>query len=205
MHLYNKKEKIMYLKLFVLSLIIFSALQTQSHASAQGLVALFRSYAVSFVDVLSAMHCYINVKHIPSKKEIALKNLIEKIRTYGVNTITGPEQETLLHYAARTINDEEIVAILISEGAHINAQNKDESTPLHVAVQRKEPKIVIFLLQNGAKMDMPAKDGETPFTMARCRNKAQRILYDTEEIYTILKMHRKKKIDELLRRNKEML
>ena len=58
------------------------------------------------------------------------------------------------------------IKFLINLGAEINAMDKNELTPLHLAVLHNRKEIVIKLLQNGAIKDMTNTRGETPLYIA---------------------------------------
>jgi ankyrin repeat protein len=58
------------------------------------------------------------------------------------------ENQTPLHYAARTDNAD-MIKLLIKRGADINAINDDEETPAQVAKDRGASQEIIDLLQGG--------------------------------------------------------
>ena len=69
---------------------------------------------------------------------------------------------TLLHTASKTRNAE-MVAMLIREGADINAVNEDGETPLHGAMAtRRNYDTARLLIENGADLSNRAIDGRTP-------------------------------------------
>ncbi|XP_067942054.1 uncharacterized protein [Watersipora subatra] len=68
-------------------------------------------------------------------------------------------RNTPLHWAS-SYGTPEIVQVLIDDGGYVNAQNADGVTPLHDAVQRKDPNIVGLLLANNADMTLAAHGGK---------------------------------------------
>ena len=46
-----------------------------------------------------------------------------------------------------------LVKLLLSQGANINAKNKDGYTLLHYALQNKDTNLSSFLVENGATFD----------------------------------------------------
>ena len=72
-------------------------------------------------------------------------------------------KRSALHYVALSQNDHTNVAkFLITNGATINAKDKDENTPLHFAAKSGNTGIVKLLITNGAIIDAQNKYGYTP-------------------------------------------
>merc|ERR1719205_367778 len=72
-------------------------------------------------------------------------------------------KRSALHYVALSQNDHTNVAkFLITNGAMINAKDKDESTPLHFAARSGNVGIVKLLIENGAIIDAQKKYRYTP-------------------------------------------
>ena len=72
-------------------------------------------------------------------------------------------KRSALHYVALSQNDHTNVArFLITNGATINAKDKDENTPLHFAAGNGNIGIVKLLIKNGAIIDAQNKYGTTP-------------------------------------------
>ncbi|KAF8458302.1 ankyrin repeat-containing domain protein, partial [Terfezia claveryi] len=63
---------------------------------------------------------------------------------------TNEQDETPLHYAARSLWPSEIIAFLIDNGANIEAVNRSGRTPLHVAIVLNSIEAVRALLEKGA-------------------------------------------------------
>jgi len=82
-----------------------------------------------------------------------------------VNSKSKKPTNTPLHYAA--INgDIEIVEMLLSRHANINAENKYGNTPLHNAVESKKMEIIELLLKKGANVNARNSNNLTPFQLA---------------------------------------
>jgi len=72
-------------------------------------------------------------------------------------------KRSALHYVALSQNDHTNVAkLLITNGATINAKDKDENTPLHFAAKSGNTGIVKLLIKNGAIIDAQNKYEYTP-------------------------------------------
>lgn len=78
-----------------------------------------------------------------------------------VNSTCDKVIDTPLHLAVLT-EDEEIVRILLTKGAIINAKNQTNDTPLHLAVLKNAENIVLMLLEKGADMDVCNRRGNIP-------------------------------------------
>lgn len=77
--------------------------------------------------------------------------------------------ETALHYAALFCNVE-FVQLLVENGAHINAQNSEGSSPLFLAVQMGKFEVVYYLLEKGADKTITDKNGLSPLELAITKN-----------------------------------
>ena len=76
------------------------------------------------------------------------------------------EDCTPLHMAVSVRNNDEIIELLIANGANVNHQNIHGNTPLHSAAQKSNSDEARILLNNGAVIDMPNRDRETSLHMA---------------------------------------
>ena len=76
-------------------------------------------------------------------------------------------KRSALHYVALSQNDHTNVAkFLIKNGATINAIDKDENTPLHLAAMSGNIGIANILIENGADVNARKDDGYTPLHYA---------------------------------------
>ena len=100
-------------------------------------------------------------------------------------------QYTALHYAA--INDDtEIATNLISNGADVNAQNKDFYTPLHFAIQKGNTEVVSLLLaRDDIDVNTQNKDLYTPLHFARLGGFKQSPQNGASDVLEIIKKDRK--------------
>jgi len=65
---------------------------------------------------------------------------------------------TALHGAAGE-EDTQVVDLLLTNGADINAKNNDGVSPIHVAVY---PRMAAYLITKGADINLPSSNGDTP-------------------------------------------
>lgn len=81
------------------------------------------------------------------------------------------DQDTPLMVAADKANNPEILQVLISAGADVNAQNEDGETALMKAMDEDvNPACVNVLLKAGAKVNLKEEDGETALMKALDEN-----------------------------------
>jgi ankyrin repeat protein len=73
--------------------------------------------------------------------------------------------ETVLHKASGA-GHKAVVALLIEEGADVNAGDIDDSTSLDVAAQRGHTAVVAFLVKKGAAVNHADRNGMTPLHFA---------------------------------------
>ena len=104
-------------------------------------------------------HCDV-VTAILSKKGARLN---VKETTFGM---------TALHVAASKGN-KEIVELLLTRGADIEAKEDTGRTALHTAAFRGYMEIVKYLLEKGAKINAQTNDGKTPLDWALLSNKTE--------------------------------
>ena len=63
-------------------------------------------------------------------------------------------------------NQYEVVELLPHNKCDPNICNKDEQSPLHVAVEQRNMKVIILLLQGNANPNLQDKEGRTPLHIA---------------------------------------
>jgi hypothetical protein len=73
---------------------------------------------------------------------------------------------TLLHDAVSR-NRKDMVELLLTYHANINARNGFGYTPLHQAIMNQNTEMVQLLLDNGADVHIKAKNGDTPLKLLR--------------------------------------
>lgn len=61
---------------------------------------------------------------------------------------------------------EEIVELLLKNGAEVNRKNKNDKSPLDIAVEKSFGKIVEILIQSGADINLKNSDGKTTLDVA---------------------------------------
>ena len=88
---------------------------------------------------------------------------VEAVKGYlaiGVNVDEMDESYggTPLHFAAYSGN--EVVELLIANGADVNAKNQADATPLDKAIEKNRDETVSLLLKHGGKTGEELKGGE---------------------------------------------
>ena len=74
---------------------------------------------------------------------------------------------TPLHHAARANPNPAVVAVLLANGADVNASDLRGTTPLHVAALRNPNRDIIEVLVGlGADIELPGRDGSTALRRA---------------------------------------
>nr|XP_024215236.1 ankyrin-3-like isoform X2 [Halyomorpha halys] len=75
---------------------------------------------------------------------------------------------TALHLAvSASKNNEETVLTLLRCGADIHSRDRNENTPLHLAIMLKQPEVVVTLLLNNADPLVPNKEGITAYQLGQ--------------------------------------
>ncbi len=102
-------------------------------------------------------------------------------------TLQEQHENTLLHEAVK-LDNPQIIKLLISNGADINAQNNEGNTPLHEAANLGNKEVIDLLLYAVADYKITNKEGKTPQqTIKNLDNKKSfnEAIYEFEE--TLLK------------------
>ncbi len=74
--------------------------------------------------------------------------------------------DTVLHTASMTGVPVEQLRVLVSNGADINARNKDGISPLALAIENNIPEHIRFYAENGADINSMDTNGNTPLILA---------------------------------------
>ena len=77
-------------------------------------------------------------------------------------TCVNDQGKTFLH----TTESREIAALLLKKGLHINALDKEDSTPISTAVEAGNRELVRLFLVHGADINIADRAGETPLHIA---------------------------------------
>jgi len=99
-------------------------------------------------------------------------NIVDYILSKGSNfTMTNDNDDTLLHIIIKHdgIAESEkydLVKLCIEHNTPIDAQNKQNKTPLHIACELQTKKIISLLLQKGANANIIDKNFRTPLFFA---------------------------------------
>lgn len=146
--------------------------QTPLHRAATYGIFVFSSYEQ--IDSLSFYHFYIILGH---------EKIVHLLIEHGadVNAVDDPDGDTVMFYAAYSSNwliisrwitkiivkfgsdlshldNENLVNLLIRNGAHVNVANKNGETPLYLAVMHGDAKLIKKLIKAGA--DATALDAD---------------------------------------------
>ncbi|KAK2169711.1 hypothetical protein LSH36_7g00013 [Paralvinella palmiformis] len=78
---------------------------------------------------------------------------------------TVPSGETLLTIAVQ-MDLQDLVLLLLKEGASVNQQNISGNTPLHVAIRARNESILSILIRHGANVNARDRCGLTPLHLA---------------------------------------
>jgi hypothetical protein len=114
---------------------------------------------------------------MPPRKFVFFKDNI------NVNS-TDKRGNTPLHYASQ----KEIAALLIAEGADVNARNINEETPLHRALTGNYGEIAELLIAKGANVHAVNKHGISPLYVASkygCKEIVARLIAEGCDVNTV--------------------
>ncbi len=98
-------------------------------------------------------------------------DLVKYLLENGADADMSVQNMTPLMLAIQ-VGEQEIINLLIKDGANINALNKQRRTPLFYCAKYGDKEIAEFLIKNGANAQMKDKKGRTPAQYAfECDNK----------------------------------
>ncbi|MDB4894091.1 MAG: ankyrin 2 [Firmicutes bacterium] len=80
---------------------------------------------------------------------------------------------TALHAAVAEGQHRDVIELLISAGADVNALDSNGHTPLHSAAFHDDTDLLIYLLAHGADMNRRGEGAPTPLEYARQRGKEE--------------------------------
>ncbi|NEJ83820.1 hypothetical protein GR268_46050, partial [Rhizobium leguminosarum] len=102
-------------------------------------------------------------------KQAGRKNDINEILAEGTS-----QGGTILHEAFELSKfNQEIVDILLSSGADIDARNVRGFTPLHLAIEKQNIEAVNYLLASNASVDIQDENGDTPMHKAAAKGNVE--------------------------------
>ena len=108
-------------------------------------------------------------------RNASVSDIRKHIRSgYDVNAAAGPFDFTALHdvasnYARLDSLEQkhlDIIDLVLSAGANVNSRDKEQRTPLHVAVWSGGGPVAEILLEHGADLNAIDRSGNTPLHMA---------------------------------------
>ena len=79
-----------------------------------------------------------------------------------LNKFADKDGITALHFATA---DEQVLRMMLSQGADKDAQDNQGRTPLHWAVVNRHVKSAVLLIKSGADISIKDKRGGTPFSV----------------------------------------
>lgn len=100
-------------------------------------------------------------------KNIDIQEIIELVKLGAdVDVRDDYSQRTFLHEACDRYRNMELVKTLIDNCADVNARDKDDNTPLHLALKTRKVELIKLLIDKGADMNASNNDGYTPLLLA---------------------------------------
>lgn len=131
----------------VMSYIAANPAWSRSSVINQSAIAPAGRYLSTSTTAIDSNALLIQVIQSGSKEK--LYDLIKR-GLVDLNARYADDDDTILHIAAESSVTLEILAILLEAGANVNAKNKNQSTPLHVAVHYNQLEKVKLLVAHGA-------------------------------------------------------
>ncbi|XP_059091061.1 rabankyrin-5-like isoform X1 [Tigriopus californicus] len=107
-----------------------------------------------------------NLIHLAIDRDdvFALEFLLDN--NVNVNAFTPQEKNTALHLLADYPGLSPMAVKVIAKGANVNAQNSENFTPLHLAIQRGNGEFIDVLLEHGASTEIKSSAGFPPLWYA---------------------------------------
>jgi ankyrin repeat protein len=100
-------------------------------------------------------------------KNIDIQEIKELVKQGAdVDVRSNYYQRTFLHDACYERRNTELVKNLIDICADVNARDKDNNTPLHLAIRTTKVEIIKLLIDKGADVNARNNDGYTPLILA---------------------------------------
>jgi ankyrin repeat protein len=146
-------------------------------------VATFNSHAAvvklllaSNADVNAAANNATTPLHVAAVKDVAALLLANK-----ANVNARANGVTPLHFAALN-GYTDVVRLLLTTNAEVNAKDDTGTTPLHLAVAKEHKDVVELLLAHKANVDSKDKNGVTPLYLAAGVDIAQLLLASMADV-----------------------
>ena len=142
------------------------------HALAQGPVDILPSVLKKLGDINARDHAGLSALHWASLQ--GRYNVVEFLLEKGANPdVRGAYCRTTPLHGAVEVGFLSLIALLLEHDAWIDAQNKDEGTPLHYAVSHNGVTYKLygpaqFLVVMGADIFIKDEEGFTPLHQAAC-------------------------------------
>ncbi|CAG5096951.1 Similar to ANK3: Ankyrin-3 (Homo sapiens) [Cotesia congregata] len=112
------------------------------------------------------------LKYCPNLKcqtvELGFVKIVEKLLKLGVcpNTVLNNDLMYSMLHIACLHRQNEVVKLLINNGADINCRDHQGKTPLFYAVHNSDRRIIKILIRNHADINVKAGDGRTPLSLS---------------------------------------
>jgi len=107
---------------------------------------------------------------------------------------------TALHYACYKqdgrpprhtwrVGQKKVVKFLLEKGAHVNAKDKAQQTPLHLAASRWAVEVAEILIEHGAEINAQDIQGKTPLQIIYTQSISKKNDAKKEKLISLLKSH----------------
>jgi hypothetical protein len=130
---------------------------------------------LSFIIEVTCMFTYDNWRPERPMEQAVLANNIQEIhrlihdRSWQAN-VSSLFGYTPLHYSCNPFVNNEVVLLLLEQGADPNAHSNDKGTPVHWAVSTGNVTKLEYLVRHGASLNIQDFKGNTPLHWAVCYN-----------------------------------